>query len=287
MHKTTKIVLLIAVVYFAAYLCLPLGYDAQFYVSSSYEDYIARVAELNPLAPLASEEYYINYPVAMRRLAFTAYSWFGEFGFKALSVIVCLLMPFLALKSISRQAGFVFGALSGLPMLFLAYSTLAQALVTVLLINFYSRYAKLETIKWRVVCLGAYLFFASRVHSFGIYLILLMFGLIELNKLITWSKSMRLPALLIDLGLIKTLCIVALQFALIPIYSAFAGKKHKIVSAFLLVSLVACLYDVRTVWSGYVLACVNAPASILKWRWLPVFVLLNVAVQLWFYFLIS
>jgi len=92
---------------------------------------------------------------------------------------------------------------------------------------------------------------------------------------------------LIDLGLIKTLCIVALQFALIPIYSAFAGKKHKIVSAFLLVSLVACLYDVRTVWSGYVLACVNAPASILKWRWLPVFVLLNVAVQLWFYFLIS
>ena len=283
MKPATTAVLLLAVVYFAAYLILPLGYDAQFYVSGNYSDYSQRIENLNSTAVVAPVEYYEAYPPAAPRITRDIYANFGDFGFKLLSVLICLLLPFLALRNISEQAGLAYAALSGVPMLFLAYSTLAQALAVTLLINFYSKYVSLKTIKWKAICLILYGLFLYRTHSFGLIMLLIVFLLIELKNLLLWLKDAPNLAFVGTIPYLKTLLVTAVQFGLIPIYCAFKGKDHRIVAAFLLVCLFASIYDIRTLWAGLAFACINAPKTLLNWKWFYPAFILNAGVQTAFF----
>ena len=285
MKYAFKTALLLALVYFLFTLTIPLTYDAQFYVSKDYEDYAARLgamnASLNYSVPLASQEYYDNYPPIIPNITRFVYANFGEFGFKLLMAIICVILPFLALRQFGDAAALSFVALSGLPMLFLSFTTLAQAYVTTIAINFYGAYRQLETWKWKALAIAWYGSFAWVTHSTGLYLIAGILALVELKDFL---KRIH-PAIITAVGAyrtISTILITAAVAGLTPIYCAFAGKKHRILAVFLLLSLVGSAYDVRVAWTGYTIACINAPESLLKWKYFHLAIILNLLVQLGF-----
>lgn len=287
-----KIALLLALVYFAFFLTVPLNYDSHFYVSSDYEDYSARLgvlnASLNYTVPLASREYYENYPPIVPNITRFAYSILGGFGFRIVCVLLCVLLPFLALRQFGDAPALAFVALSGVPMLFLSFTTLAQACVTVTAINFYGAYHRLESWKWKAAAIVWYGSFAWAIHSTGVILIGLVFALIEFKHFL--KKRNIYPAMIYNFGayrVVSTTILTAIIAGLIPIYCAFKGKKHRIFAAFLLLSIVGAAYDIRVAWTGYVLACINAPKELLKWHCLSLMILGNLALQLIFGWMIA
>jgi len=287
MKYAFKTALLLALVYFLFTLTIPLTYDAQFYVSKDYDDYAARLsainASLNYSVPLASQEYYDNYPPLIPRITRFVYSTFGEFGFKLLMVIFCILLPFLALRQFGDAAALTFVALSGVPMLFISFTTLAQAYVTTIAINFYGAYHRLESWEWKILAFLWYGWLAFVTHSTGLILIGGILALVELKRLL--ERKEVYSAMIYSFGAYKvvtTAIITAAVAGLAPIYCAFKGKKHKILAVFLMLSIAGAAYDIRVAWTGYALACINAPESILKWKYFYPAIILNLLAQLAF-----